>query len=82
MTYLPISKNWKKGGYNLILVIINKLTKNVYYKPVKTIINTFKQAEVIIDVIVIDYDLLDYIMSNKNMPFMLNSGYSYITSLI
>lgn len=37
---LPIFENWKKVSYNFILVIIIQLKKMIYYKFVKTTINT------------------------------------------
>ena len=49
---LPISTNWKGDSYNFILVIIDWLTKIVYYKLVRIIIDTLRLAEVILDVIV------------------------------
>ncbi len=49
---LPISANWKDKSYNLILVIVDQLTKMVYYKPVRVTINIPSRAEVIINVVV------------------------------
>ena len=39
VTGLPISTMWKENSNNSILVIVNWLTKIVYYKPVKVIID-------------------------------------------
>ena len=49
---LPILIDWKGKSYDLILVIVNKLTKIVYYEPVKIMINAPGLVEVIIDVLV------------------------------
>ena len=35
MTGLTLIANWKSNSYDLILVIVDYLTKMVYYKPVK-----------------------------------------------
>ena len=52
ITALPISTNWKKESYDFILVIVYRLTKIVYYKPVKITINALRLVEVIPDIIV------------------------------
>ena len=52
VTGLPISTDWKKDNYNSILVIINQLTKIVYYKSVKITINALDLAKIIINMIV------------------------------
>ena len=51
VTGLPLSFDWKGDSYNLILVIVDQLTKMVHYEPVKVIINTLGLAEDIIDVV-------------------------------
>ena len=51
MTDLSLSTNLKNNSYNLILVILNRLIKMMYYKLVKDIINTLRQVEVIINVV-------------------------------
>ncbi len=51
VTGLPISANWKGDSYNAILVIVNRLTKIVHYKPVKVTINVPGLAEVVINVL-------------------------------
>lgn len=67
--YILLALTKKKNKYyDSILVIIDKLTKMVYYKLVKVTINTFELAEVIIymalrqhklpDAIIIDWGLL------------------------
>ncbi len=52
VTGLPISADWKSDSYESILVIVNRLTKIVYYKPVRVTIDVPGLAEVIIDVVV------------------------------
>ena len=52
VTSLPLVLDWKSDSYDLILVIIDQLTKMVHYKIVKVTINALRQAEVIIDVVV------------------------------
>ena len=52
VTGLPISTNWKCDSYDSILVVVDRLTKIVHYKPVQTTIDTPGVAEVIIDVII------------------------------
>ena len=37
---LPISTDWKGDSYNSILVIVDRLTKMVHYKPVQITIHT------------------------------------------
>ncbi len=48
---LPISADWKGDSYDLILVIVDRLTKMVHYVPVKVTINALGLAEVIINVV-------------------------------
>lgn len=67
MTSLPILKNWKKDDYNLILVIVDKLTKIIYYKLVKTIINIVKLVNLIIRIFIKYYSLLNSILSNNSL---------------
>ena len=52
VTGLPISTDWKGESYNSILVIVDRLTKIVHYKPVKVTINAPRLVEVILDIIV------------------------------
>ncbi len=57
ITSLPISVNWKGDSYDLILVIIDRLTKMIYYKPVKVIINIPGLAKMIINMVVRHYSV-------------------------
>lgn len=52
MNGLSILTNLKGEIYDLILVIMNQLTKMMYYKPVNIIINTFRLVEIILDIVV------------------------------
>ena len=64
VTGLPISTNWKGDSYDSILVIIDRLTKMVHYKPIKITIDAPGLAEVIIDVVVRHHGLPDSIVTN------------------
>ena len=66
---LPISINWKGDSYNSILVIVNWLTKMVYYEPVKITIDALGLAEVIIDVVVCHHGFLDSIVTDRGPLF-------------
>ena len=52
VTGLPQSVDWRGNGYNLILVIIDWLTKIVYYKPMQMTITAPALAEVILNIVV------------------------------
>ena len=69
VTGLPISTDKKGDSYDFILVIINWLTKMVYYKPVQVTINASRLAEVILDIVVWHHDLLDSIVSDRDSVF-------------
>lgn len=71
VTGLPISTNWKVETYDTILVIVDWLTKMIYYKPVKIIINVSGLAEVIIEAVVQHYGLLDSILRDYGSVFTL-----------
>ena len=70
MMGLPLFADWKGDSYNLILVIIDCLTKIVYYKPVKVTINVTRLVKVIIDVVVQHHSLQTSIISNRRAIFM------------
>ena len=42
---LSISANWKDDSYNLILIIIDQLTKIIYYELVKVTNDAFNLAK-------------------------------------
>ena len=69
VTGLPLSSDWKGNSYNLILVIVDRLTKMVHYKLVKVTINAPRLAEVIIDVMVRQHSLLASIISDRRAIF-------------
>ena len=49
---LPISANRKSNSYDLILVIVDRITKMVYNELVRVTIDPPSLAKVIIDVVV------------------------------
>ena len=69
VTGLPLSADWKGDSYNSILVIVDRLTKMVYYELVKVTIDAPGLAEVIIDVVVQHYGLPDSIISDRGAIF-------------
>ena len=66
---LPILANWKGDSYNSILVIVDWLTKMIYYEPVKITINTAGLAKVIIDMVVYHYEIPMSIMIDQGSLF-------------
>ena len=48
---LPQSADWRGNSYDLILVIIDRLTKMVYYKPVQKTMTAPVLTEVILNVV-------------------------------
>ena len=66
---LLISTNWKGRSYNSILVIIDWLTKMVYYDLVKVTINVPELVEVILDMVVWDHGFSDSIVSDRGSLF-------------
>ncbi len=71
VTGLPVSTNWKGETYDLILVIVDPLTKMVHYEPVKVTIDAPSLEEVIIDVLVRHHGLPDSIVSDRSSVFTL-----------
>ncbi len=70
ITGLPISANWKDDSYDLILVIVDWLTKMVYYVPVKVTIDKLRLAEVIINVVVYHHGVLESIITDRDLLFI------------
>lgn len=64
MMGLPISVDWKSDSYNLILIIIDQLTKIVYYKLVKMTINAPRLVKVIINMLLCHHGLPNSIVTN------------------
>ena len=69
ITGLPISTNWKGDSYDFILVIVDRLTKIVHYKPIKVTIDAPGLAEVILDVVVRHHGLPDSIVFDRDSLF-------------
>ncbi len=70
VTSLPISANWKGGSYDLILVIVDGLTKMVHYEPVKVTINTLGLAGVIINIVMHHHGVLESIVMHQGLLFI------------
>ena len=69
VTGLPVFTHWKDETYDSILVIVNRLTKMVYYEPVKITINASILVEVTIEVVVRYHGLLNSIVSDCGSVF-------------
>ncbi len=69
VTGLPIFANCKGDSYDSILVIIDRLTKIVYYDPVKVTINAPGLAEVIIDVVLCHHGVPESIVTDRGSLF-------------
>ena len=69
VTNLPISINWKRDNYDSILVIVNRFTKMVHYKPVKITTNAFKLTKIIINIVVRHHSLLHSIVTDWDFLF-------------
>lgn len=69
MTSLPLSADWKGNNYNSILIIVDRLTKMVYYEQVKVTIDALGLAKVIIDVVVQYHIFRNSIISNCRAIF-------------
>ena len=52
-----------------ILIIIVWLTKIIYYKLVKIIINTFGFVKVVLDIVIEFYGILNLILTDKSLLF-------------
>ena len=69
VTGLPILIDWKRDSYDSILVIIDRLTKMVYYELVKVTINAPDLVEVIINIVVRHHGLPDSIVTDRRSLF-------------
>lgn len=56
---LPISINEKSETYDLILMILDKLTKMIHYEPVKFLINALGLVDMITHVLIGHHGLSD-----------------------
>ena len=66
---LPILIDWKRDNYDSIFVIVNWLTKMIYYKLVKVIINVPSLIKIIINIIIRYHGLLNSIVINQRLLF-------------
>ena len=64
-----ISTDWKGDSYDSILVIVDRLTKMVYYEPVKVTIDAPGLAKVILDAVVWHHCLPNSIVSDRDSLF-------------
>ena len=69
VTVLLISTDWKGNSYDSILVIVDWLTKMVYYKLVKVTIDAPGLAKVIIGVVVRHHNFSDSIVTDRGSLF-------------
>ena len=69
VTGLPLSSDWKSDSYDLILVIVDWLTKMVHYKPVKVTIDAPGLAKAILDVVIWHHGLPDLIVTDRGSFF-------------
>ena len=67
---LFITTDWKEDSYDSIFVIVDWLTKMVYYKLVKITINVLGLAKIIINVVMKHHGLLDSIVTNRISLFI------------
>lgn len=70
MTDLQISNNLKINANTLIVIIYNKLTKIIHYKPMIINVYAARQANIIMDLIRRYYDLSNSIVSNTSVLFI------------
>ena len=61
---LPILIDWKDNCYDSILIIVNRITKTICYKPVKVTINTLGLVDIIMDILERNYGLSKSIVTN------------------
>lgn len=66
MSRLPILTNWKSDSYKSILVIVDRLTKIVYYKPIKVMTNTLNLAEVVMNIVIYQHEVLKSIVIDQD----------------
>ena len=71
VTSFSISTDWKKDNNNSIFIIVNQLTKIVYYNPVKINIDVLKLAKFMINMGMHCHGLLDSIVTNRGLFFNL-----------
>ena len=82
VTRLPQSADCKGDGYNSILVIVDWLTKMVYYEPVQMTITAPALAKIIVNVVVQHHGLPNPILSDRGLVFtskFLSSLYYFLS---
>lgn len=69
ITVVPILIDWKSERYNSILVIVDYLTKIVYYRLVKVMIDAPGLAKLIINLVLRHYGISESIVINQGLLF-------------
>ncbi len=69
VTWLPKSKDWRGVKYDSILVIVDRLTKMVHYKPVLTTLDVEQLAWVLIEAVIKYHGLPDSIVTDRGSLF-------------
>ena len=69
---LPVSTNSKNESYDSILVIVDHLTKIVYYELIKVMTNISDLAKVIINIVIYYYKVLESIVEHQDLLFISN----------
>ena len=64
VTKLLKSKDWHRVEYDSIFVIIDQITKMVYYKPVLTTLDAKQVVKVLIETVIKYYGLENFIIIN------------------
>lgn len=80
-TGLPILTDWKVDSYDTIPIIVNRLTKIVYYKQINIMINAAGLAKVIIDMVVKYYVFQSQLLMIKAHYLPQSFDFYYATSL-
>ena len=70
VTDLLISADSKNDSYDLILVIVDRLTKMVHYVSVKVTIDALILAKVIINKVVCHHGILESIVMDQSLLFI------------
>ena len=70
VTGLLILASWKSDSYNLLLVIVDQLSKIVHKKLVKVKIDVLSQVEMIINVVVHHHGVLKSIVMDQSSLFI------------
>ena len=69
ITNLPLSK-YRNYVYNMILVVVNRYTKILYYIPTIKKINTIKLTKLFFTEITLKFSILDSIIINRESIFI------------